>query len=351
MTIQVSLYDTATLLGVMREMEPPSNYWLNLCFPRQVTFEDEYIDFEKIAENRKLAPFVAPTAQGRPIYAEGSTVTRFQPAYVKPKDVVNPNRQLRRRPGDLLGASSQTPQSRYNAVIADIMRDHRNSIERRWEWLAAQAIIHGEVTIVDDDYPERYVSFGRDPNHTINLTGPAQWTTTSDIIGDIEEWRTMVRRARFGGPTNRLTVGVDVWDVMRQNTGVLKQLDTQIRGTQGQFITGVREGLDVEFVGRLSNTLDIYVYNDYYQAPNGDVVEFMSPRDVILTGPNVGGARCFGAILDNKANLQALPIFSKMWDQEDPSATFVMSQSAPLMVPVNPNNTLRATVLQPEESA
>jgi hypothetical protein len=35
-----------------------------------------------------------------------------------------------------------------------------------------------------------------------------------------------------------------------------------------------------------------------------------------------------------------------MWQQEDPSATFVMSQSAPMTIPVNPNQTLKATVLE-----
>ena len=42
---------------------------------------------------------------------------------------------------------------------------------------------------------------------------------------------------------------------------------------------------------------------------------------------------------------QPLPVFPKMWDEDDPSATILMTQSAPLMVPVNPNNTLRARVL------
>ena len=38
-------------------------------------------------------------------------------------------------------------------------------------------------------------------------------------------------------------------------------------------------------------------------------------------------------------------MFPKMWDQEDPSVTFLMTQSAPLPVPVNINNTLRARVV------
>lgn len=344
MTIAVSLYDTKTLLGVMKQMPPVSNYWLDLCFPSTVTFDTEHIDFEKVTTLRKLAPFVAPTAMGKPIMSQGSTVQRFKPAYIKSKDTVSPSRMLRRAPGELAGVQS-TPVSRYNAILADILNEHLNAVNRRNEWLAAQAVIYGKVTISGEDYPEQLVDFGRDAGHTIALTSGTYWTTTSDIIADINAWRIKGHRAKFGGVMNRITVGVDVWDVMSKNAGVLAQLNTQVRGTNANLTTGVREGTDVEYMGRLSGNLDVYVYNDYYQNAAGDVVPFMSSKDVIMTGPAVNGVRAFGAILDSDATYQPYPAFPKMWKNEDPSATYVLTQSAPLMIPVNPNNTLRATVL------
>ena len=65
----------------------------------------------------------------------------------------------------------------------------------------------------------------------------------------------------------------------------------------------------------------------------------------LALGQNVMGVKAFGAILDKKASFQPLPIFPKMWDEDDPSATILMTQSAPLMVPINPNNTFRARVV------
>ena len=347
MAIEVTLYDTDTLLGVMRETAPVPNYWLSLCFPRQVNFTDEYIDFEKLVDNRKLAPLVVPTAQGKPIYSEASTVTRLKPAYVKPKDPVNPNRMIQRRPGELLpGSANQGPAARFNAVVGDIQRTHREAIERRWEWLAARAIIDGKVTLADDAYPERVVDFQRNANNTVTLSGTDVWGgTTGDIMGNIENWRTQIRRLPFGGPTNRLTVGPDVWDVMRKDAALLKQLATDVRGTDGEFRTGIRDGMEVEYMGRLSGTLDVVVYSDYYQDKTGAAVDFLDPKEAVLTGPGVMGVRAFGAILDNKANFNALPIFPKMWSENDPPVVYCMSQSAPLMVPVNPNCTLKAKVI------
>jgi hypothetical protein len=61
-------------------------------------------------------------------------------------------------------------------------------------------------------------------------------------------------------------------------------------------------------------------------------------------GRRLNGTRCYGAIRDKRAGLAAMSLFPKMWDQEDPSVTYTMTQSAPLMVPGNPNNSFRLVV-------
>ena len=135
---------------------------------------------------------------------------------------------------------------------------------------------------------------------------------------------------------------------MRQDDEIRELLKTDYAPSQKNgldFNLGVLEGLDVEWVGRVNGTTDVYIYSDYYEQEDGSVVEFMDPRDVVLTGPNLNGVQCFGAIQDINANFQPLAIFPKMWPEQDPSATFVMSQSAPLMVPLNPNATFRARVV------
>lgn len=354
MAIGQTLFTTAALLGVMRDdeaMMPPSSYWLDLAFPSIMTFDEEYIDFGKITDQRKIAPLVVPTAQGRPIYSAGERVSRVKPAYVKPKDPVSASRMIQRAAGlgELNVNSNWSPQQRYNAIVADILRTHRRAIERRWEWLASQAVQFGSVTLEDDAYPRTVVDFERAANHSITLTGANAWGETGvSILSSVEGWKKRVRDAPFGGPTNRLTVGSEAWEVMRQDEEIRELLKVDFRPSNNglSMNLGIREGLDVEFVGRLSGTTDVYVYSDFYHEADGTVVPFMDPRDVVLTGPNIRGVRCFGAIQDIDAQLQAMAMFPKMWKQEDPSATFIMTQSAPLMVPVNPNASLRARVIE-----
>lgn len=345
MAVDNHLYDTRTLLGVMDAQAEVPNYWLTLCFPREVRFTTEEIEFERLSRNRVIAPLVVPTAQGRPIYKRGTKVTRLKPAYVKPKDAVNESEIVARQPGSLLGEAPSKQQS-YDARVADITAEHRKAIERRWEWMASKAILDGAVTLVDNDYPQVVIDFERDTDHTVTLAGADKWDSgTQDIIGDINDWRYMVRQARFGGPVTRMTIGTDAWAAMSADPAVMELLDTTIKGSTTDFNRGPLAGEEIEFLGKLDGALDLYLYRGYYETADGTDVDFMDPRDVVLTGPNVMGVRCFGAILDHKASYQALPIFPKMWDAEDPPVTFIMSQSAPLMVPVNPDATLRARVV------
>lgn len=345
--MEFTIYTLSQLMGIYREQEEPSTYFRDLAFGSTMTFDTEFVDFQKIREGRKLAPLVIPTAQGRPIYEQQSELFRVKPAYVKPKDPVSPERVMRKLPTEaLLGNENRSPAQRWALLVADILRYHRKAIDRREEWMAAQALIHGRVTLEALDYPTTIVDFKRDPTHTVTLTGAATWDNADvDVMAVIQTWIDKVRRAPFGGPTNRLTVGAEVLPYILENESVRKQLDLYTRGTNANVNTGLRSGEYVEYIGKLGPNLELWVNSDFYEQEDGSAVPFLDPKGALLTGPNVDGVRCYGAILDKRAGLRAMPIFPKMWDQEDPSVTHIMTQSAPLPTPVNPNNSHYATVL------
>lgn len=348
--MEPTVYDSRTLLGVFwdqNSMEPPENYWLQF-YGQTLNFTTETIDFSQLSDVRKLAPLVVPTAQGVPIYSAAERLVQVKPAYLKPKDPVTATRMIRRAAG--LGEIAQTqpltPQQRYQAIVTDIIRQHRYAIERRWEWMAAKATIDAKVLLEDERYPRKLVDFGRNAAQTVTLTAGNRWGDAGvSILSNIASWKAIMRRARFGGIATRLTVGADVWEVMRQDPEIREFLDTQFKlGANVNLKLGMLEGLEVERVGNIES-LEVYVYSDYYQESDGTIVPYMSPKDIVLTSPNIQGVRCYGAIQDLGAQLQALTVFMKMWNEQDPSATFIMTQSAPLMVPINPNASFKATVV------
>ena len=52
---------------------------------------------------------------------------------------------------------------------------------------------------------------------------------------------------------------------------------------------------------------------------------------------DIEGVQCYGAIKDFDAQLRPLTYFQKMWRNEDPSVEYILTQSAPLMVPKKPD--------------
>ena len=118
------ILETHELAGVIETFPPGSSYWLDLCFPRAHFSESEYIDFDIVDKARRLAPFVAPNVQGQPMLARRETIRKFKPAYLKPKEALDPQRNLRRRAGESIGGSL-TPSERNDAIVAETLLDQR----------------------------------------------------------------------------------------------------------------------------------------------------------------------------------------------------------------------------------
>lgn len=341
------LYSTAALLGVVRVIPVESQYWLDNFFGRQINFTEEQIMFDRIETNRRIAPFVSPVVQGRVMRSQGYETRAFRPAYAKPKHIVDPNRVFARQAGEDLGGSA-TPAQRWNAAVVENIAEERRVLQRLFNWMAAMAVIHGKVTITGEDYPTQVVDFGRDPRLTRILAGTARWgEPDAKPLDDIKELRT-IGYQKSGSVLNRLTMGIEAFDrfFASQDVKDLLKGDQRVTTSDSQLSALGSTDTPYEYRGVLQGAngqgrVEIYTYNEQYEDAAGNTVDYMSPYDVIGTGGGIQGVRCFGAIRDKRAGLQALPIFPKMWDQEDPSLTYTMSQSAPLMVPANTNNSFR----------
>lgn len=348
------LYDTATLLEVVyapQNQPGLDGFWLKF-FPNQLNSTTEKIYFEEIDLNEyRLAPFVAPNVQGRMIREKGFSTKSFRPAYVKPKHVVDPSRSLARRVGEsFLGSLS--PQDRYDAIIADNMRRERAMIENRWDWMACQAIVTGQVVVAGEDYPSVTVDFGRDASLTTILSGAALWTaSTATPLQDIQASRNRAFKLSRS-PVNTLIFGLDAWAAFldKSHTDVQNLLNVLVRGNESLFnASNLSDGSPYNYQGRLVGTggigsIDLWTYSNFYEGDDGVGVNYMDPGTVVGVGGAVMGTQCFGAIMDRGAQLQSLSLFPKMWDDNDPSVTYTMCQSAPLMVPVRPDNTFSIKV-------
>lgn len=357
------LWDTNTFLGVYRDMKADPMYWMQ-WFPNVAeTDATGYIDFEKMPiEGRKLAPFVLPLARGKSIYDDSATAYRFKPAYVKTEDQIDPLMPLTRRVGIDSNASqlpvTLSPGQRLNLIRAAMTASHVRAHNRTRNYMAAVALRDGKITLTGDDYPTTLVDFQRAANHTIVLGAGSRFGEAGVSIVDF--FQLVIDRmstADFGGVPTRATMGGAVWSVIRKDTEFKDHMDVNYRNPTITIDRGLvaPAGELVFKVGEMSigggsgQTIELWVDNSTYLDPvTKAVTRYIGNNQILFTGTPaaVNGHQAYGAIISRAAEWRSLPLFGMNWVGPKPlEVEYITHDSAPLMVPVNPNATLLATVL------
>lgn len=351
----MALYDLTTLLEVVRHQktsQPP--FWLGF-FPGQINFTTPTVSFDKVYDDdRKLAPFVAPNVQGRPQSLRGYETMAFQPAYSKIKDPVSAEMHIERMAGEALGTGSLTIEQRRNAVIGYLLQMQKTKHRNLQEWMASRAIIDGKVVVKGEDYPEVTVDFRRDPSLTAVLTTGARWTeSTAKPLDDLKAMR-MIANDKSGARITKHVFGGNAWDLFCQRVDLKEMMDRRYDGMATK-VTLMYDGYEgLEYMGVIqglngAGRIECWVNTSKYIDPDtGDEAYYLDQNTVVGVSDMVKGVRCFGAIQDHGAGYRALEIFFKNWFNEDPSVEYLMSQSAPLMVPKEPNATYSLKVADDE---
>ena len=358
----MDIYDTATLLGVLDRQTPDPLFFLQF-YGREITFTTEKIMFDEISDDKRLAPFVAPHVEGRVMARAGYDTKSFKPAYVKPKHDVDVNQQFQRRPGESLVTGSLTPAQRYDATIAENLRRERAMIDRRLNWMGCQAMVEGAVVVEGEDYPRVTVDFGRDPTLSEVLAGTARWgEADADPLADL---LAKMKRARklSGGRITDVIMGEGAYERFYANADVKELLNTNYRiggsSADAAILGQAEQDGDAELKavlrgGESASTVRIWSYAGFYQDRDPDtgvITErtYIDENAVVGVGNRMDGVQAFGAIKDPNANLQPLRYFPRIVDMKnhDPAKEYTLTQSAPLMIPVEPNNTFKLQVFDP----
>jgi len=358
----VQTWDTYELAAFQRDdrAAPPDSFWMQ-WFAQPFFSEKKTIVFDDLpVRDRRMAPFVMPHAQARIMAAPGPVGLKdFEPAYVKPAHHIDPSMTIPRMPGEALGGSISR-QERFDRITADRIVRQRDMIERRWDWMAAQALIKGSVLVQGEDYMPVTLNFNRDPSLTFILTGSGQWGETGvSPIATIIAARTAAYELGES-PINDVVCGTEAAGLFLKDPALKEMNDLrylpQYSGGPSQFagrpdfnLTGFGTGSPVEQFGAYGlpdgGTVRFWKYKNSYRDPyTGAMVDLLDPKEVVGIGGAVGGVRCFGAIENFEAGLAATDMFQSMWIEKNPSRAFVATESAPLMVPTNPNNTFRIRV-------
>jgi len=345
--------DTATLIGVQRVQKVSKRFFLETFFKKQINFDTGEIAFDRVNHDyRKLAPFVAPNAQGKVLTTQGYDTLTFKPAYVKPKHVVDMDKPFVRMAGESLVTGSLSPEQRHNAIVANLLWEEAEMIRNRWNWMAARALIDGSVTVSGENYPTTTVSFQRDAGLTNTLAGAAKWDTgTATVFTDLRSGKTNVANLS-GAAVRDFIFGANAWELFSNKAEVVALLNRDTRGSETEF-NRIRDALPdtVEYMGSIvgpngAGLMRLYVCTEKYVDENGSEQDMMHTSDVVGVAMDAfDGYRCFGAIASPRAGFASLDMVPRNWiETGDPEVEYVMTQSAPLMVPGNANASFKIRV-------
>ncbi len=339
----MSVFDTIDLSNVIENLPRPASFLLDQGFPTMQVSEREEIAFDVRDGSRKIAPFVSPLVAGKIVESEGFRTERFRPAYLKLKSVLDSERPLKRALGETIGGSLQ-PAARLEAILADQLAEHVDMINRRLEVMASEVLRTGRVTVSGEMYPTQLVDFGRHGEQSATLTGADKWSaTTADPAGDLAAW-SLATLKRSGQSPSTVIMDIAAWEACVQHPTITARLDVRNLNA-GALSTSGPSSVGASLMGHLDGRA-IHVYADWFIDPaDGQEKPILPAGTVLLLSPRLQGVRAFGAIRDHAAGFVAQPFFTKSWTDEDPSVRYILTQSAPLLIPTLPNASFAAQVL------
>lgn len=334
----IDMFDTRTMLDAVHQMNRPSRWLQRMFFPPAAPSDTDTLDIDIVKGGRKMAPICSPLAEGKVMTAAGFTTQTLKPGYIKPKRPTTAGDLLARAAGQMVYQGGQTIEQRAQLKLGEDLSDLMDAIDRREEWMAANALDLGKITMtIKGETADKTVEvdFLMAATHKITLTNTDLWTdAASKPLAKLASIGTIIRKDSGISP-NVLVLGADAAAAFVENANVLKYLDLRAVDI-GQIVPAeLPEG--VTYIGRLRYPglfVDVYAYDEWYEHEDTGVLTPMVPaKKAWLGSTRTANSTQYAVIQDMEAiegGLAAVSRFPKSWTTKDPSVRWLMVQAAPL---------------------
>ncbi|GAN90970.1 capsid protein of prophage [Gluconobacter frateurii M-2] len=350
----ISIFDTNVLIQVVANLKVAQTFLLDGFFPNIVESDTQYVSIDVDVGKRRMSPFVSPLVEGRLVEARRIQTNVFEPPYIKDKRAPDLMRPVRRMLGERIaggeminGGGPMTAGERMEANLVFELADQVDMLKRRQEWMAAQALVTGKLTVSGDGFPTSTIDFQRDPSLTIVETGTGLWDavgTTANPTNSVREWSVKILKASGAQITDLIYTNSPYNALIKDDEVKNAILNSAIRANEDtRLMQGPVAAPGAVLMGYWG-TYRVWLYNDWY-VDDDNVERPMIPDGTVLAvSDQLNGSRAYGAIKDPALGYVPTAYAPKSWMQDDPAQRFLMMQSAPLVIPSRVNACLAATV-------
>jgi hypothetical protein len=338
------------MLKAMEQMKLSNTFLRDTFFKNTTLSQSENVDIDIFKGKRKVAVYVSPYSQGKVRSRDGYETKTYKPPYIKEKRTTTASDLLKRLIGENI-YSDGSPSQRASEQLAKDLLEMESCITRAEELQAAQALFQGKVILQkqkdDGSFFSEEVDYSPSATHKITLTGNDLWSdrTNSDPLVKLRSFRRILIQDSGVSP-DVLIMSSDVIDAFLthpiiKGTGGLSPIKVQLGQISPQLLPN-----GVTYWGYLQDiACDIYSYDEWYLDPADNTEKSMVPSKKIFMGSTKARMdKLYGCIKDLSA-MYPVARFPKSWEEEDPSARFLLMQSSPLLVPTQIDSFLTAQVL------
>lgn len=345
------IYDTNQLIAMVPNLKKAQKFLLNNFFPNLKNSDTEYVSIDIDIGKRRMSPFISPLVEGRLVEQRRMQTNIYKPAYIKDKRAPDLRKPLRRQLGERVGGTMSGAE-RMQANLVFEMEDQVDMLDRRLEWMAAQDLLNGMLTVAGEGFPTVVLDFGRDAALTIALTGTAQWGNAANFDAQgrdpvptksIEHWQRLILK-KSGAQATDIIFTTTPYELFLNASSVYGTVNQDKMQSYGNMVNpGAQIAPGAVLKGRWGN-YRLWLYNDWYVDENNAEQPMIPDGNVIMCGPEMMGMQAFGQILDPEFSYESLSYAPKTWINKDPAQRILMLQSSPLVFPARPNASLSASV-------
>lgn len=338
------LTDATTLTGLINQNLPIRPWLMRRFFPAKL-YDTVQIAVDVVKGSKKLAPFRREGEESTVKNSIGVTTKFFGPNQISLKNLTKAFDLAKRAAGQQFSYADgvKTIDGRIAFKLGQEQVDMVNRIYLTIEKMCADALFTGKVPNYDADgnLIEEF-DIGLDDSHKITLTGTAAWNTnTATILEDVDDWCNLVE-SDSGLPATDVIFGKNAKNLLRSNDKVLKQLS--INSGRFAYVDPRKTEPGAQFLGYTTTGVRLWAVTETYVNTAGSKASMIPDDYVAVISDQMAANVHFGMIEDMKAGNFVGEIFSKVWDEEDPSGRWLKCASAPLAYVAQPDALVLAKV-------
>lgn len=340
----INLFDTYTMIGMVREITPRQSFFKDRYFPTSAgdIFNSNKVLLEYEGGSQKMAVFVADKQGDIPVARDEFEALELTPPKVAPSRLLTLDQLNQRGFGEAM-FSDKPAAERAQALHMKDLEDLDARIARREEWMCAQVLINNGVNVteyVDDKEVGRtrqlkfYQGSTSDHIHTVAV----KWNLAGgDFFGDVTA---MCQSLSMRGlAAADLVLGATAAAEILKIELVQKLLDNR-RMELGNIAPAVRYP-GVAWMGVLNFggfRLDVWSVYETFEDESGVMTPYFPATSALVTAPNCGRL-LYGAVTqiepDENYHTFAMTRVPKFVADRDNDIRKLRIAARPLPVPRN----------------